>query len=70
MQIISYISHNLASASIKKDRAKKFIEGLNNEYFMFIKVQEDITYEKVFNKVLELESRMKTRKREMQSESC
>ena len=66
MQIIFSISHNLASISSlqNKIRLKKLVKGLNDEYFRVIEVHEDTTYEKVFNRALELEARIKTRKRE------
>ena len=39
------------------------MEGLNDEYFKSIDVHEDATYKRVFNKALELEAKIKIRKR-------
>ena len=43
------------------DQAKMFVEGLNEEYFKAIEVHKDATYERVFNRALELEARIKVR---------
>ena len=42
----------------------KYVGELNDKYFRVIEVFEDITYEKVFNRAVELEVRIRDKKRE------
>ena len=76
MSVVEYVDRFLYLSQFgeriiptKNDQARKFVEGLNDEYFKFIEVQEDTTYEKVFKRALGLKSRMKTRKREREVHS-
>ena len=78
MSILEYVNRFLYLSQFGEhiiptdhDQAKKFVEGLNDEYFKGIEVHEDATYERVFNRALELKAKIKVRKREreMQSET-
>ena len=76
MSILEYVNHSPYLSQFGKhiiltehDREKKFIEVLNNEYFKAIEVLANASYEKVLNRALDLEARIKTRKKK-KKEKC